>query len=201
MSIGKISLSFGKTPILQCRVKDMAERKRHNATLYKLNPKNTSDFKDVMYSGNTTCIQKDFKKAYLTDGRDYNDYYILQEDSSNEIISCAQVSHRYSARDQINPGYYTLISAMSENKKYINGAEPIMSFVTRIAAERDDKKVCAAYNIKDSSLWSEWRADEMHTIKNKDITDAGADGVYIQNKMFTPYLDRTERRNQIYYLV
>ena len=201
MSIGKISLSFGKTPILQCRVTDIEKRKRHNATLYKLNPRNTLDFKDVIRSKNTTCIQRDFKEAYINGNKSFHDFYILQDEGTDEVISCAQVAHRYSPKDQINPGYYTLISAMSENKKYINGAEPIMSFVTRMAAERSDKCVKAAYNIKDSSLWSEWRADDMHTIKNRHIADIGADGVCIPEFRYTPYIDMTERRNQIYYLV
>ena len=145
----KSSPVFGKTAVMECRVKESANKLGENATLYKLNTDSTGDFYDVVRSKNTTCILNDYVKAYKY-GNSLSEYYILQDDYTGEVISCAQVSRRYRNSNKENPGNCTFISAMSENKKYLNGAEPILAYMTKVAAERYDKSLYAAYNIKNS---------------------------------------------------
>ena len=189
------SPAFGKTPVMECCIKDTITKKTNNATLYKLNPDSINDVYDVRQSKNTVSIKSDFIKSHLYGDR-CNDYYILQNDKTQEVISCAQVSHRYRYDDAENIGLYTLATSLSENKKYINGLEPMLAYITKIAAERYDNGVYAAYSLSDTMQTSEFPS-----LKHIKVSDAGKDGILIPSKRFLSFLDIAEKRSQINYEV
>ncbi|MBQ9245742.1 hypothetical protein IJ182_05695 [bacterium] len=193
----KSSPAFGKTAVMECRVKNSKDKVSQDATLYKLNMNNIDDIDAVRQSKNTTAIKNDFIKAHIF-GDKYNDFYMLQNDKTQEVISCAEVSHRYKTGGE-EPERSTVVTSMGENKKYINGGVPIIAYLTKIAAERDDDSLYISYNIEDSSNWSDWTENEIPSLTQIKASDTGKDGMRIPSRRFLSFLDVAEKRAQINY--
>ena len=200
MNISKLNncYSFGKKALLTCEIKQEPNKNKVQATLYKMDPHNLSDIDDVRYSKQTMCIQSDFSKA-AEQRIPSKDFYILRNDRTKEVISCAQTSHHYRA-DQIsrgfntitfeNPGLSTLIEEMNVNPNYVNGAEPLLAYIVKAAGERFDSTVYTAFD-----------QDVVPSLKRAKFTQTKLGEFFIPEKRYSILMDQAERRSQIEYLV
>ena len=200
MNISKLNncYSFGKKALLTCEIKQEPNKNKVQATLYKMDPHNLSDIDDVRYSKQTMCIQSDFSKA-IEQRIPNKDFYILRNDKTKEVISCAQTSHHYRP-DQIsrgfntitfeNPGLSTLIEEMNVNSNYVNGAEPLLAYIVKAAGERFDSTVYTAFD-----------QDVVPSLKRAKFTQTKLGEFFIPEKRYSILMDQAERRSQIEYLV
>lgn len=133
------SVSFGKFPVMTCTIKDAQTKKIHPATLYQLEVGKQSDIFDVEQSKNTRDICNDFVRDSRL-GSKYRQYYILQNDKTQEVIGCAETSSHYSLKEDISGGNQLLVDELSDNKKYLNAKEPILTYLLNVA--RNSLKDC-----------------------------------------------------------
>ncbi len=192
--------SFGKYPVMKCRVKQYDTNQHINATLFRLDTDCKNDLFDVRRSKNTNCIKDAFTRAFAM-GDKLNEYYVLQDNATSEVISCSQVVRKYRPYTAENPGFSTLIRTMSENKKYNFGLEPMLAYITRLALNRGDSSVYAPYNKYDSESWSEWSPYELPSLQDLRVKDAGKDGICIPAKGFYHFIDKAVRNRRINFLV
>ncbi len=193
----KTSPAFGKTAVLECKVKDVKTNTANDATLFKLDFLNPLDVADVNYSKNTTCIREDFLKANLY-RESSKDFFVLKDDKSGEVISCASACRRYGNYDKPKiTGKYTLIDEMSENPKYINGGEPLLAYIVKDSGERYSKAVYTAYNLVNSDEWSDYTENQNPSLKLARFTDDKTKGSYLPENRYMSFLDIAEKRNQI----
>ena len=150
MTINSIntSVSFGKQPVMKCTIKEAETKKIMPATLYQLEVGKKSDIFDVEHSKNTMDIYNGFMKDSRL-GSNYRQYYILQNDKTQEVIGCAQTSSHFSMKDDISGGHQLLVEELSENKKYLNGKEPILTYLINVArkAMKDSVVTCFDTNV------------------------------------------------------
>lgn len=182
------NISFGKTPILTCQFKQKDTNKKVDATLYKMDPHNPSDIKDVEYSKKARCMIFDMKKDQ---GRFYpaREYYIIQENKTGEVISCAQTSHHYRLNNAYCPGTSTTIEELADNEKYVNSTEPMLAFLAQNAFERYDKSVVVGTYTDDESQFKRARFSKS---KNGDWI--------LPEKRFTNLVDTAVKRNNIEFI-
>lgn len=200
MNISKLNHcnSFGKKALLTCEIKQEPNKNKVQATLYKMDPHNLSDIDDVRYSKQTMCIQSDFSKA-IEQRIPNKDFYILRNDKTKEVISCAQTSHHYRP-DQIsrgfntitfeNPGLSTLIEEMNVNPNYVNGAEPLLAYIVKAAGERFDSTVYTAFD-----------QDVVPSLKRAKFSQTKFGEFFIPEKRYSILMDQAEKHSQIEYLV
>lgn len=191
MKITKINSqqSFGKTALLYCQIKQESNKEKVSATLYKMDPNNKKDIDDVKYSKQTRCIYSDFLNEA---GQRYphREFYLLQNDKTGEVISCAQTSHHYRPANAKNEGFSTLIEEMNENRKYINGAEPMLAYIAKHAEERYD-----------STVYTAFRLEEVPSLKRAKFTETKLGEFYLPQKRYNVLIDQAEKRSQIEFLV
>ncbi len=189
MQINKIygTQTFGKTPVLTCRIKDWETKQPHNATLYKMDPNNFQDLNEILYSKNTNSIKRNFMKAHAKN-INYKDFYVMQNDRTMEVISCAQTEHRYGNFNKKNSGLYTLIEEMEENPNYINGMEPLTAGIIKNASARFDE-----------SIYTSFRAEEAPYLKRAKFSKTKEGAYYVPQKRFNAILMQAENRSQIDY--
>lgn len=200
MNISRLNncYSFGKKALLTCEIKQEPNKNKVQATLYKMDPHNLSDIEDVRYSKQTRCIHFDFQRA--SEQRIPNkDFYILRNDKTKEVISCAQTSHHYRP-DQIsrglntitfeNPGLSTLIEEMNVNPNYVNGAEPLLAYIVKAAGERFDSTVYAAFN-----------QDKIPSLKRAKFTQTKLGEFFIPEKRYSTLIEQAEKRSNIEYFI
>lgn len=152
-----------------------------------MDPNNEEDRKDIFRSKNTINIKKDFHKAY-TENNNSRDFYILQNDKTGEVISCAETTHRYRTEPGANYGLYTLIEEMDENSKYINAAEPTLAYIVKRAQDRFDLSVYTAFG-----------EDKIPSLKREKFTENNLGEFYIPHKRFNSMIDKAEEHSQIEY--
>ena len=191
MKIAKINSNqnFGKTALLSCQIKQEENKEKVNATLYKMDPHNPKDINDVKYSKQTRCIYRDFVAA-LEQRQQNREFYLLQNDKTGEVISCAQTSHHYRPANAQNEGFSTLIEEMNENKKYINASEPLLAYIAKHAAERYDSTVYTAFT-----------TDEIPSLKRAKFTQTKLGEFFIPEKRYYVLIDQAEKHSQIEFLV
>ncbi len=200
MNISRLNncYSFGKKALLTCEIKQEPNKNKVQATLYKMDPHNLSDIEDVRYSKQTRCIHFDFQRA--SEQRIPNkDFYILRNDKTKEVISCAQTSHHYRP-DQItrgfntitfeNPGLSTLIEEMNVNPNYVNGAEPLLAYIVKVAGERFDSTVYSAFD-----------QEVVPSLKRAKFTQTKLGEFFIPEKRYSILMDQAEKHSQIEYLI
>ena len=200
MNISRLNncYSFGKKALLTCEIKQEPNKNKVQATLYKMDPHNLSDIEDVRYSKQTRCIHFDFQRA--SEQRVPNkDFYILRNDKTKEVISCAQTSHHYRP-DQItrgfntitfeNPGLSTLIEEMNVNPNYVNGAEPLLAYIVKVAGERFDSTVYSAFD-----------QEVVPSLKRAKFTQTKLGEFFIPEKRYSILMDQAEKHSQIEYLI
>ncbi len=199
MNISKLNNcnSFGKKALLTCEIKQELNKNKVQATLYKMDPHNLSDIDDVMYSKQTRCILPDFitsiEKLYPN-----KDFYLLQNDKTKEVISCAQTSHHYrpiqisNGFESItfeNPGSNTLIEEMNVNQNYVNAAEPLLAYIVKSAGERFDSTVYTSFN-----------QDFVPALKRAKFSQTKLGEFYIPEKRYATLINQAEEHSQIEYL-
>lgn len=145
--------NFGKIPVLKCKVKKADEEKACSATLYKMEPNNPSDAREIKYSKNARSIYYDF----MIDGGKHEsnrDYYLLKRnDNTEEVIACAETSRHYRPDNAEFSGHTTFIEEMSENPKYEKGGLPLLAHIIINANDNNDKCVSTStYTNADDSL-------------------------------------------------
>ena len=137
--------SFGKQALMTCKIKEKNSQEPKNSTLYKLNPMDEADRKDVFFSKQTYCIAKDFerqwKKPYFE-----KEFYVLQNDKTGEVISCAETMKRCRPPRFTHHGIYTMIEEANENYKYENGAEPLFAYIAKNAKKNFDLNIFTTFN-------------------------------------------------------
>lgn len=181
--------TFGKQALLTCNVKENSSNTQKSATLYKLDPENISDQKDVLFSKQTGCIKRDFEKARY-DSFPNKEFYMLQNNSTGEVISCAQTSHHFRPFESAESGQYTLIEDAHGNIKYSNAVEPLFAYITKSASQKSDSSVFTAF-------------DEMTMPEaNKSSFSIAETGEYfIPDKNFASFQSNSEKKYNIKYLV
>ena len=199
MNISKLNNcnSFGKKALLTREIKQEPKKNKIQATLYKMDPHNISDIDDVMYSKQTRCILPDFitsiEKLYPN-----KDFYLLQNDKTKEVISCAQTSHHYrpiqisNGFESItfeNPGSNTLIEEMNVNQNYVNAAEPLLAYIVKSAGERFDSTVYTSFN-----------QDFVPALKRAKFSQTKLGEFYIPEKRYATLINQAEEHSQIEYL-
>ena len=183
------SQSFGKEALMKCDIEETNKNIKQSATLYKLNPENTADRNDVFFSKQTGCIARDFERAIYKSFPN-KDFYILQNDITGEIISCAQTSHHYRPFDVSLPGQYTLIEEAKGNKKYKDAAEPLFAYITGIASKKFDEAVFTAF---DENTISE--------LKKNNFSKAKTGEYFVSQENFSKFINRAEKKYNIEYIV
>lgn len=199
MSNVKAVPSFGKFPVMECRVKQAGCNYTQKATLYELNPNSKYDLLDVRRSKNTNCIKDAFTSAFAQ-GDNLNHYYIMQDNDTKEVISCAQVARKYRAYGD-NIGFSTQIRAMEENKKFKFGLQSMLAYFAKLALDRNDIAVYAPYNKYDSDSWSQWSPYDLPSLEELKVKDVGKDGICIPSKGFYYFIDSAARSRKIKFLV
>ena len=200
MNISKLNNcnSFGKKALLTCEIKQELNKNKVQAKLYKMDPHNLSDIDDVMYSKQTRCILPDFitsiEKLYPN-----KDFYLLQNDKTKEVISCAQTSHHYRPIQSSNgfesitfenPGSNTLIEEMNVNQNYVNAAEPLLAYIVKSAGERFDSTVYTSFN-----------QDFVPALKRAKFSQTKLGEFYIPGKRYATLINQAEEHSNIEYLV
>ena len=200
MNISKLnnSCSFGKSALLTCEIKQEPNKSKVQATLYKMDPHNSSDIDDIMYSKYTGPIRSDFIDSCYKH-RTFQDFYVLQNDKTKEVISCAQTSHHYRP-EQVsrgfntitfeNPGLSTLIEEINVNPNYVNGAEPLLAYIVKVAGERFDSTVYTAFD-----------QDTVPSLKRAKFSQTKLGEFFIPEKRYSVLIDQAEKHSQIKYLV
>ena len=190
MNISKTdySQSFGKQALMTCTVRENAGNKPKNATLYKLDPDNKSDRMDVNYSKYAYNIARDFNNAHK-ELYPKKEFFMLQNDETGEVISCAETSHRYRPVEFSHPGQYTLIEEAQENKKYNNGIEPLFAYVTKKASDKCDENIFTAFN-----------EDSLPGIEKSEFLKTEQGAYFVPEERFHPVLMQDEKKYNIEYL-
>lgn len=183
------SISFGKTPVMTCTVKSKDVKEKQSATLYKMDTQNNDDCKEIMYSKNTRCLldglAKDMGNYYPT-----YEYYLLKNDKTEEVISCAQTSRHFRTGNSKYQGCSTLINEMSENKKYVNGAEPLFAYLAKNASERYDECISTAFD-----------QDEIQSsLKRSKFTQLKTGDWVIPKKRYQTLIEQAEKREDVNFI-
>lgn len=182
------SINFGKKAVMTCTVKSADKKTKVDATLYKMNPSEKEDYKDVMYSKHTTCIKPDFVRDIGNNQGRY-EYYLLQNDKTKEVIACAQTSRHYRTGKSAYNGASTLIDEMNQNRNYINGAEPVLAYLAHKAASQFDTCVTTAFD-----------KDEVPCLKNSKFTQLKTGDWCIPEKRYHLLIDQAEKRENVSFL-
>ena len=150
MNINSVNnlVSFGKQPVMKCTVKDVETKKVMPATLYKMDPSKSSDLFEVEKSKNTRDITFHFKRDNAL-GLNFRNYYLLKNDKTQEVVGCAETENHYSPRNNGAGGFVMLVGELSENKKYLNGKEPILTFLMNEARKSGQNAIvtCSDENV------------------------------------------------------
>ncbi len=128
------NISFGKKLIGYCNVVNAEDKKKTNAIIWELDPKNPQDLKDAELSKTTgKSIYPDMYYQFIKGSQipDYK-FYIVTNGTTGEVISCAQTSLHMN-NDRKNTYKYMLIDELEENKKYINGADVLLAYLANDA--------------------------------------------------------------------
>jgi len=182
------AISFGKTPVMKCTVKDAATKKSNEATVYKMDTMEREDLREIQLSKNTRSIVRDFEKESYRRAP-IHEYFLLKNDKTGEVIACAETSRHYKIGDTRYSGASTVIDEFSENKKYVNGAEPLFAYIAHNAEQRYDNYICTAFN--DETIKT-LRTHKFTQIKNGDWC--------MPAKRYQTVIGQAERRNNVVFL-
>lgn len=174
--------SFGKTALMHCKVRTLEDKERIGATLYKMDPKNNNDVKDVKFSKTAYALIKDMsrdsRKVHPT-----REYYILTNDKTGEVISCAQTSNHFRADEGKVSGSYMLLEEVNSNDKYINPIAPMIAFLA-------DK----AFNHFDSGIVIGTSELDDKTLKRAKFSRAQNGDWFIPQKRFIDFTDKATKK-------
>jgi len=118
--------SFGKTPVMVCSVRRAGNREKTRATLYQLDVSDTRDIADVRYSKTALCMLKDMMNDKYSSLP--KEYFIMTDDRTGEVISCAETSNHIRVSDDKLSGKYLLVNEFNQNGGYIRPDIPMFAF-------------------------------------------------------------------------
>ncbi len=185
----KTKQTFCKTPVMKCKIKKTQSNEESESTLYKMDCLNKSDLDEVKYSK----IARYIYYPMLNDSENdfhYREYYILKDDNTNEVISCAQTSRHYRADNVEYPGYTTLIEEMKNNLKYVNPEEPVFAYLAN-----------HAINQYDSSLSIGFYPHNTKSLKHNNFSETKNGDWIIPEQRFLNLIDNASKRNQIEFII
>ena len=108
-----------------------------------MEPSKPEDAREIKYSKNARCIYYDFMidaGKHISD----KDYYVLSNDRTKEVISCAQTSRHFRPENSEFSGLTTFIEEISENPKYEKGSLPLLAHIALNTYDTSDETVTAS---------------------------------------------------------
>ncbi len=143
--------NFGKKAVMTCEIGRQYSHDKKPSTLYAMSPRNINDEQEIKYSRHARNIYGDFIKDKLQN-QSANEYYLLKDDETNEVIAAVMTSHHYRPDNVVSPGKTTLICELEDNIKYMNPAEPVMAYVINRANKRFDSSVSVGFYTEQPSM-------------------------------------------------
>lgn len=169
------NINFGKRLVAICNTKEAKNGKQTASNLYEVDPKNKDDLFDVNRSNHTKAIRKDFNSAgsihNLRNIRD-SKFYILQNDVTKEVISCAEISKRYSQEPEQN-GIYLNIKELEGNKHYLNSTSPLTGYFAKMAEELGCTRISTSF-----------REDDMPELKKEGFRETVLENLEMPKENF-----------------
>ena len=188
ISANSMNVAFGKTPIMSCKVKRQEGNKPVDATLYRLDSGSLADYDDVCRSKTAKVLLPHY--AQSTQRNKNNDFYLLQDDQTQEVICAAETSHHFRTTKDRFEGTSTVIDEFKTNKNYANAAEPVIAHIVNKAGQQFDKSVVSALH-----------EEEMPTLKHAKFSKTKNGDYLMPEKRFDNFADRAEKKFSIEYFV
>ncbi|MBQ3641029.1 hypothetical protein II906_03775 [bacterium] len=182
------NLNFGKQALMTCFVRSMDTNEKCSATLYKMNQLNADDFYDVMNSKNTIAIKRAMETDFFK-RRETSDFYVLQNDKTQEIIGCAEKQNHYKPVDDVDSGMITVINELSGNFNYLNPQEPIFIYLVKNAQDSFRNAITMATG-----------DDIMRNLRGAKFTKNRANDLVLRGRAFDSYLQQAEQRYNVEYI-
>ena len=190
MKISNINsnINFGKTAVATCVVQEKTTKKEVPATIYKMDPLNESDVREIRYSKNTQCIRYGIDTERNNAPYGQREFYLVKANKNGEVIACAQTQHRYRVGNVPHQGLSTMLEEASENQKFNNGALPLVAYLAQRAADRYD-----------NSIISITGTDEPTSLQKKlKFKETDTDGVFVLSKRrFTNYINKAKENAKL----
>lgn len=184
MITGKINtnISFGKTPVMLCEMKKNNDNTRINATLYEMDIRDRNDLDEIQFSRTAKSLyfQAEKDSKYMNP---YRKYYLLKNDSSNEVISCASVSSHLRRTEGKPTGISSVIDDFEGNYRYLNPEEPLLAFLADSAIKTYKQNI-----IVGSSDFDE------NALKRNKFSKSKIGEWYIPEQRFAQIIDQAEKR-------
>lgn len=188
ISANGMNVAFGKTPVMSCKVKRQQDNKPVDATLYRLDSGSLADLHDIEMSKTAKVLTHHYAES--TYRNKHNDFYILQNDKTDEVICAAETSHHFRTKKDRFEGTSTVIEEFRANDKYANAAEPVLAHIVNQAGKQFDKSVVSALN-----------TEEMPSLKHAKFSQTKNYDYLLPEKRFDNFTDRAEKKFSIEYLV
>ena len=185
MNIAPVNnINFGKKPVLECFVKTK-DNKKFDATLYKLDYKDPKDREEVRNNN----FLADFRAHFLPFRKDVSglNFYVLENNETNEIVSCAETSRRIKRYPLVEDGTYTNIESVRENKNYIDPFFSILGQIIKEGIEHYDR------GIKISDFYCDRKDMKKYKFSKKEDEFEWN----LPERRFQETLSKVELRNQI----
>lgn len=182
MNIQKTHPTFGKIPVMLCEMKKIHSKEKVNATLYLMDIKNKNDLKEIEYGKTSGCLRRDLKTDFYSI-HPYRNYYLLKEDSTGEIIACAETSMHYRRTDDKKAGISVMVDEFGENYNYLNPAEPMFAFLANRAIKQYSQNIIIGTSDCDEA-----------TLKKTMFTKTKNGEWYMPERRFSQLLDKAEKR-------
>ena len=190
MKINNINsnLNFGKQALMTCFVRNMDTNEKCPTTLYKMNQLNSDDYHAVMYSKNTTAIKRAFELDFIK-RRETSDFYVLENDKTQEIMGCAEKQNHYKPDDDVDSGMRTVINELSGNFNYLNPQEPIFIYLVKNAQDSFRNAITMATG-----------DDILYNLRGSKFTRNRGNDLVLRGRAFDSYLQQAEPRYNVEYI-
>ncbi len=143
--------SFGKVPVMYCKVQKNNSENKTRATLYQLN---IFDYKDIGFAKYSKTSLR-FLQDMINDKRnDFpKEYFIMTNDRTGEVISCAETSNHLRVSGDKNTVKYLLINEYNQNGNYIRPDIPMFAFFAKKANATGNSNIAiGTSNIDEKTL-------------------------------------------------
>lgn len=176
------NITFGKTPVMICEMKKTAGNNKINATLYKMDLRDSEDIKEIEYSKTARILY-----PMLLEDRFYShparEYYLLKDDETDEVISCAATSTHLRMNDGKKSGFSLVIDEFAKSSKYLNSSEPMFAFLADKAIKHYNQNIIIGTSECD---------DE--TLKKFRFTKTKNGEWYMPERRFSNLINSAEKR-------
>lgn len=182
------NLSFGKTPVMTCRVNLNDKKEKVSATVYQMDTGNFEDLREIRSSKTGRKIFNDFQRDAMQ-CYPHHEYFLLKNDDTDEVICAAETSHHLRNTDDKTNGLATVIDEFALNNKYNNPAEPMLANIVKTAWERYDNSVVSSI-----------AKDDLPDLKRASFSETKKGDWMIPEKRFSSMLNKAEERCQTVFL-